>query len=158
MNRLTDRNKEIQLPCTGNGVFWARVHEKLARYEDSGLEPEEVDACKLALMGKSLAEVKEIEGISVERMKELAKAEAEGRLVVLDREAALAIAAGWRAIRTTKSFHDASFVYDPLGEDGGPYEIPYVKAGEILCNIWDKYPLEGEDAEKALEEMKNDER
>ena len=43
MNRLTDRNKEIQLPCTGNGVFWARVHEKLARYEDTGLEPDELE-------------------------------------------------------------------------------------------------------------------
>lgn len=48
MNRLTDRSKEIPLPRTDNGVFWARVHEriarceeKLARYEDSGLEPEE---------------------------------------------------------------------------------------------------------------------
>lgn len=35
------------------------------------------------LMGKSLAEIKEIEGLPVERMIELAKAEAEGRLVVL---------------------------------------------------------------------------
>ena len=46
MDRLTDRSKEIPLPCTGNGVFWARVHEKLARYEDTGLEPEEVKAAK----------------------------------------------------------------------------------------------------------------
>jgi hypothetical protein len=43
MNRLTDRSKEIPLPCTDNGVFWARVHEKLARYEDTELEPEEVE-------------------------------------------------------------------------------------------------------------------
>ena len=41
MNRLTDRSKEIPLPCADNSVFWARVHEKLARYEDSGLEPEQ---------------------------------------------------------------------------------------------------------------------
>lgn len=39
MNRLTDRSKEIPLPCADNALFWARVHEKLARYEDSGLEP-----------------------------------------------------------------------------------------------------------------------
>lgn len=26
MNRLTDRSKEIPLPCSDNGVFWARVH------------------------------------------------------------------------------------------------------------------------------------
>lgn len=41
MNRLTDRSKEIPLPCTDNGVFWARVHEKLAQYEDTDLEPEQ---------------------------------------------------------------------------------------------------------------------
>lgn len=83
-------------------------------------------------------------------------AEEQGRLVVLDRETALAIAAGRRAIRMTrKRFHGAIYVYDPLGKDGGPYEIPYVKAGEILCNIWNKYPLDGEEAEKALEKMNN---
>lgn len=43
MNRLTDRNKEIPLPCADNSVFWARVHEKLARYEDSGLAPDELE-------------------------------------------------------------------------------------------------------------------
>ena len=77
-------------------------------------------------------------------------AEEQGRLVVLDRETALAIAAGGRAIGTTKRFHGASYVYDPFGEDGGPYEIPYKKAEEILCNIWDKYPLDSEEAEAAM--------
>lgn len=61
----------------------AVLRARLAAYEDTGLEPEEVEACKVALMGKSLAEIKEIKGISVERMKDLAKAEAEGRLLVL---------------------------------------------------------------------------
>lgn len=75
-------------------------------------------------------------------------AEEHGSLMVLDRETALAIAAGWRAIRTTKRFQGASYVYDPLGEDGGPYEIPYSRAAEILCNIWDKYPLDREEADK----------
>lgn len=56
MNRLTDRSKEIQLPCTGNGVFWARVHEKLARYEDSCLEPEEVEAAKQIVARLALAD------------------------------------------------------------------------------------------------------
>lgn len=43
MNRLTDRNKEIPLPCADNAAFWARVHEKLARYEDTGLAPDELE-------------------------------------------------------------------------------------------------------------------
>lgn len=61
----------------------AELRARLAAYEDTGLEPDEAEACKVALMGKSLAEIKEIEGISVERMKDQAKAEAEGRLLVL---------------------------------------------------------------------------
>lgn len=56
MNRLTDRSKEIQLPCTDNGVFWARVYEKLARYEDSGLEPEEAEAAKEIVARLALAD------------------------------------------------------------------------------------------------------
>ena len=83
-------------------------------------------------------------------------AEEQGRMVVIDRETALAIAAGGRAIRTTNRFQGASYVYDLFGEDGGPYEIPYAKAGEILCNIWDEYPLDGEEAEAALKRGQDD--
>ena len=35
MERLTDRNKEIPLPNSENALYWARVHEKLALYEDA---------------------------------------------------------------------------------------------------------------------------
>ena len=98
---------------------------------------------------------KEIINILAKKLAAYEDAEEQGRLVVLDRETALAIAAGRRAIRTTNGFHDTSYVYDPFGNDGGPYEIPYVKAGEILYNIWDKYPLDGEEAEKALEGINN---
>lgn len=35
MERLTDRDKEIPLPNPDNAQFWARVHEKLALYEDA---------------------------------------------------------------------------------------------------------------------------
>ena len=88
-------------------------------------------------------------GDAIDKLAAYEDAEEQVRLVVIDRETALAIAAGWRAIRTTKRFQGASYVYDPLGEDGGPYEIPYAKAGEILCNIWDNYPLAREEAEAA---------
>lgn len=57
--------------------------DRLAAYEDTGLEPEEVMQTKLALIGKVLAEIKEFEGVSLDRMIELAQAEKDGRLVVL---------------------------------------------------------------------------
>ena len=40
--RLTNRDKEIPLVCSANDRFWANVHEKLARYEDTGFEPDEI--------------------------------------------------------------------------------------------------------------------
>ena len=89
-----------------------------------------------------IAEQDEKISIACFYIKETNRAEDEGRVVLLDRETALAIAAGWRAIRTTTRLQGATYVYDPLGEDGGPYEIPYAKAGEILHQIWDRYPLE----------------
>lgn len=56
---------------------------QLAAYEDTGLTPERVETVKAALMGKCLAEIKEINDLPVERMIELAGAEHDGRLVVL---------------------------------------------------------------------------
>ena len=43
MERLTNRDKEIPLPNADNALFWARVHEKLARYEDA---EERCNPCK----------------------------------------------------------------------------------------------------------------
>lgn len=90
MNRLSDTAIEIvnelhteRLDYDSEYLPLINALNRLAAYEDTGLEPEEAEACKVALMGKSLAEIKEIEGISVERMKDLAKAKAEGRLLVL---------------------------------------------------------------------------
>ena len=64
-------------------AFRQNAIEKLCAYEDTGLEPEEVNSVKLALMGKSVAEVKEFEGVPIDRLRELAQADREGRCVVL---------------------------------------------------------------------------
>ena len=93
MERMTvkcdDRHWGLSFTVYDNAVP-SRILEKLpiaidrlAAYEDTGLEPEEVAQTKLALMGKALAEIKEFEGVPVNRMIELAQAEKDGRLVVL---------------------------------------------------------------------------
>lgn len=56
---------------------------RLAAYEDTGLEPEAVEAMKIAMMGKSIAEIKEFNGVSIDHLCELVQAEQNGRLVVL---------------------------------------------------------------------------
>lgn len=73
----------IQGLCADGCAWEEAAWERLAAYEDTGLEPEEVTQIKLAIMGKSLAEIKEFEGVSTDRMIELTQAEKDGRLVVL---------------------------------------------------------------------------
>lgn len=73
----------IQGHCADGCAWEEAAWERLAAYEDTGLEPEEVTQVKLAIMGKSLAEIKGFEGVSIDRMIELAQAEKDGRLVVL---------------------------------------------------------------------------
>lgn len=53
--------------------------DRLAAYEDTGLTPEEVIACKHALMGRGIAKITEFEGISLDRLEEICNAERDGR-------------------------------------------------------------------------------
>lgn len=166
MNRVTERDEygnadiigvdseDLQLNLDFEG--FNRVTEalnRLAAYEDTGLEPEEVEACNVALMGKSLAEIKEIEGISIDRMKDMAKAEAEGRLLVLPCKVGDMV-----YYVTTAGIYKAKAV-----------EFRYNKSGvRVYCErkfmgligfegIYGKTVfLTREDAEKALEGMENE--
>ena len=73
-----------ELPCSYNGACSHRkVWERLKAYEDTGLEPESVEALKLSMMGKAIAEIKEFSGIPVDRLRTLAEADRDGRVVVL---------------------------------------------------------------------------
>ena len=56
---------------------------RLAAYEETGLTPESVEALKLSMMGKAILEIKEFDGLPIDRLRELAKADKAGRLVVL---------------------------------------------------------------------------
>ena len=61
----------------------AKAFDRLAAYEDTGLEPEAVEHLKLASMGRAVAEITEFEGIPIDRLRELAQADRERRCVVL---------------------------------------------------------------------------
>lgn len=63
---------------------WISVlQDRLAAYEDTGLTPESVEALKLSMMGKAIAEIKEFNGLPVDRLRELAEADKAGRAVIL---------------------------------------------------------------------------
>lgn len=62
---------------------YSNIRKDLLAYKDTGLEPESVEALKLSMMGKAIAEIKEFNGLPVDRLRELAEADKDGRLVVL---------------------------------------------------------------------------
>ena len=67
-----------ELPCPHGGSCTQRkVWEKLKAYEDTGLTPEEVND----VMAK--AKLASAFGVAAERLRELAKADKDGRLMVL---------------------------------------------------------------------------
>ena len=72
----------VDMDCIDCPSFDCLV-ERLAAYEDTGLEPESVEALKLSMMGKEISEITEFDGLPIDRMRELAEADKDGRLVVL---------------------------------------------------------------------------
>ena len=75
---------------TSNG-FGKDIFRKMARdlygrlkaYEDTGMYPESVEALKLSMMGKAISEVTEFDGLPIDRLREFAEADKDGRVVVL---------------------------------------------------------------------------
>lgn len=75
---------------TSNG-FGKDIFRKMARdlygrlkaYEDTGVEPESAEALKLSMMGKAISEITEFDGLPIDRLRELAEADKDGRVVVL---------------------------------------------------------------------------
>lgn len=63
--------------------YQADFVDRLAAYEDTGLYPESVEALKLSMMGKAISEITEFEGLPIDRIRELAEADKDGRVVVL---------------------------------------------------------------------------
>ena len=63
--------------------YQADFVDRLAAYEDTGLYPESVEALKLSMMGKAISEVTEFDGLPIDRLRELAEADKDGRVVVL---------------------------------------------------------------------------
>lgn len=83
MDRLTYfENGHWRLDFNGC-QYRADFVDRLAAYEDTGLTPESVEALKLSMMGKAISEIKEFNGLPVDRLRELAEADKEGRVAVL---------------------------------------------------------------------------
>lgn len=62
--------------------YSGRLELKLKPYLDIGLSPSELNALKVASVGKCVEEITEFEGITIDRLRELAQADMDGRCVV----------------------------------------------------------------------------
>lgn len=85
MERCTIRLKTGEARCAqldGNVVV-----ERLAAYEDTGLDPEEVETIKLALAAKHFADLETLNNTKISRLVELAVADKERRVAILPCEA-----------------------------------------------------------------------
>ena len=81
MERLTYWNEEYG--CWSYHCGSGEAANRLAAYEDTRLMPKNVEALKLSAMGKAIAEITEFDGLPIDRLRELAEADKDGRVVVL---------------------------------------------------------------------------
>ena len=80
MKRLTYFDNGKWRVKIGDTEYSGETVDRLAAYEDTGLEPEAVEHLKLASMGRAVAEITEFEGIPIDRLRELAQADREGKI------------------------------------------------------------------------------
>lgn len=60
----------------------AELREHLKQFEDTKRTPEQIEALEAAIMGKAVAQITEFEGMPIARMRELAEADSDGRVVI----------------------------------------------------------------------------
>ena len=166
MERLTEWNGEqprhayypscFKAPCYGDGckindcLFETAVCDRLAAYEDTGLTPEEIKApftedAMINLAAQAL-------GVEPSRLRELAEADKDGRVVVLPCKVGDTV---WRIVRdgephiTRDEVRDMYFADDmtPCVELVGGRVTFTEKFGKTIF-------LSREEAEKALRGMK----
>ena len=171
MERMTKRENGhvyyprcFEEPCGGMGCltedcgFKVEICERLAAYEDTGLEPDEVlpkdEADEIALKLMCLADLESL--CSYTRLRELAEADKDGRLVVLPCKVGQRVFA---LLDTDKHISECEvkqigmgnkigFIgLEPIGARGREYGVSLNGFGKTVF-------LTYEEAEKALEAMK----
>lgn len=121
-----------------------QLYSALAAYEDTGLTPESVEALKLSMMGKTIAEIKEFNGLPVDRLRKLAEADKDGRLVVLPCKVGDTV-----YLIVTKRARN----YTPEFRFVKKSRLTFLNMERILQDFGKEAFLTREEAEKALEGM-----
>lgn len=122
-----------------------QLYSALAAYEDTGMTPESVEALKLSMMGKAIAEIKEFNGLPVDRLRELAEADKDGRLVALPCKVGDTV-----YLIVTKRARN----YTPEFRFVKKSRLTFLNMERILQDFGKEAFLTREEAEKTLEAMK----
>lgn len=143
-----------EIPCPYNGACSARkVWERLKAYEDTGLTPKEVHKIRMDIEAGYMKSIARAFGIDIERLKELAKADKDGRVAVLPCKAGQRVFA---LLDTDKHISECEvkqigmgnkigFIgLEPIGARGREYGVALNGFGKTVF-------LTREEAEKALE-------
>lgn len=86
MKRLTEkRDTPLVMSMWPGDSRSLRIYNRLAAYEDTGLEPEEIAKIREDVENGCPKSTARRYGISVDRLRELAQADREGRCVVLEK-------------------------------------------------------------------------
>ena len=72
-----------QIPCEVEPAGVREMMDRLAAYEDTGLTPEEVERSKLEIEAGCVKAIARTYGIDINRLRKLAEAYKDGRVVVL---------------------------------------------------------------------------
>ena len=142
--------------CKQDGTCTQRlVWERLREYEDTGLYPESVEALKLSMMGKAISEITEFDGLPIDRLRELAESDKDGRVVVLPCKVGDTVWANLDGMRHTRKCviefanigsHVTAIVFSTVDGLREQYGVNPRSFGKTVF-------LSREEAEKALQEM-----
>lgn len=167
MERLTfdgnfcDISQCRELSCPYSTACMQRqVWEKLKAYEDTGLTPEEVNDAVVGAKLLAKSQLVSAFGVAAERLRELAEADKDGRVVVLPCKPGDIL---WTfcsyPIKQVYSFQVCSFTATDIRTPNGRTMMNTSRCGVIDArDVGKTVFLTREEAKKALEAKSNDDR
>ena len=138
--------------------YQADFVDRLAAYEDTGLEPGAVETVKLALAAKHMVDLETLNNTPISRLVELAEADKDGRVVVLPCKVGQRVFAlmdmdkhiSECEIKQIGMGNKIGFIdLEPIGARGRKYGVSLNGFGKTVF-------LTREEAEKALEARKDE--
>ena len=133
------RCKEVKCPYD-TACSQKQVWERLKQYEDTKRTPEQIEVLEAAIMGKAVAQITEFEGLPIARLRELAVADQEGRVIVLP-------------CKEGTTVYCISLPIETYPDKRKPEVVPIAFTRNDLLKFGSRVFLTREEAEKALAEM-----